>query len=56
MPLKFQSLSSVLLPRKIILESLENSEKHKGKNKMSISAEIIVNTLIYSLVFFYICR
>lgn len=32
-PLKFQSLNSVLLPREIILERLENSGKYKGKHK-----------------------
>ena len=43
MSLKFQSLNSrtesdlVLLQYKIILESLENSENHKGKNKISTS-------------------
>lgn len=53
--LKFQSLSSVLLPYKITLESLEKSEKYKGRNKISISPEITVNILVYFLLLFYIC-
>ena len=55
MPLELQSLSSVLLPYKIILESLENAEKHKLISKTSINLEITVNILVHFLLFIYIC-
>lgn len=46
--LKFQSLNSVLLPREIILESLENSEKYE------VNADITVTTSVSFLSFFYL--
>lgn len=53
MPLKFQSLD---FPYKIILQSLGNSKKHKGKNKISLSPDINVNISARSLLFLYICE
>lgn len=54
MSLKFQNLSSVLLPYEIILESLENSKKCKEKN-ISISPEMTFN-ILFSFILLYVWR